>query len=138
MQHTQSGSKRGVVFIIDDDHGIRQSVSDLLDDEGYPSAGFADGMEALAALRAGLKPSVILLDIAMPRMDGWDFRNAQRADPMLKDVPVAIVTAAGFSEGTIRTQFGDVSLVRKPPAPGELLATVARLAQRASTGDGES
>jgi CheY-like chemotaxis protein len=136
MQHRQSGSERGVVFIIDDDHGVRESVSNLLDDEGYPSASFADGMEALAALRTGPKPSVILLDIAMPRMDGWDFRNAQRADPMLKDVPVAIVTAAGFSEGTIRNQFGDVSVVRKPPAPGELLATVARLAQRASPTDG--
>jgi CheY-like chemotaxis protein len=138
MQHRQSGSERGVVFIIDDDHGLRQSVSDLLDDEGYPSAGFADGMEALAALRTGLRPSVILLDIAMPRMDGWDFRNAQRADPTLKDVPVAIVTAAGFSEGTIRNQFGDVCVLRKPPAPGELLATVARLLQRAAPADGEN
>jgi two-component system chemotaxis response regulator CheY len=132
MRHTHSAPSEGVVFIIDDDHGIRESVSGLLDGEGYACAGFADGMEALAALRRGLKPSVILLDIAMPRMDGWDFRNAQRADPTLKDVPVAIVTAAGFSEGTIRTQFGDVCVLRKPPAPGELLATVARLAHRST------
>lgn len=138
MQNTHSAPTDGVVFIIDDDHGIRESVSGLLDSEGYSCAGFADGMEALIALRTGLKPSVILLDIAMPRMDGCDFRNAQRADPTLKDVPVAIVTAAGFSEGTIRSQFGDVSVLRKPPAPGELLATVARLAQRAAADDGDN
>jgi CheY-like chemotaxis protein len=133
MTHSESSSaKKGVVFIIDDDHGLRESVSGLLRGEGYSCAGFADGMEALAALRMGVRPSVILLDIAMPRMDGWDFRTLQRADPLLKDVPVAIVTAAGFSEGTIRSQFGDVCVLRKPPAPGELLATVERLAQRAS------
>lgn len=138
MQQSSPAPKQGVVFIIDDDHGIRESVSGLLHGEGYPCAGFADGMEALAALRMGVRPSVILLDIAMPRMDGWDFRNAQRADPALKDVPVAIVTAAGFSEGTIRSQFGDVSVLRKPPAPGELLATVARLARRAAPDDGDN
>lgn len=132
MQHRQSASEARVVFIIDDDHGLRESVSGLLRGEGYSCAGFADGMEALAALRMGVRPSVILLDIAMPRMDGWDFRTLQRADPLIKDVPVAIVTAAGFSEGTIRSQFGDVCVLRKPPAPGELLATVERLAQRAS------
>ncbi|HEY4392839.1 MAG TPA: response regulator [Polyangia bacterium] len=128
----------GLVFIIDDDRGLRESVSGLLDGEGYPCAGFADGIEALAALRTGLKPSVILLDIAMPRMDGWDFRNVQRADPAFKDVPVAVVTGAGFSEGTIRHQFGDVAVLRKPPPPGELLATVARLARRAAPSDGEN
>jgi two-component system chemotaxis response regulator CheY len=138
MQHRQSASNAGVVFIIDDDHGVRESVAGLLDGEGYACAGFADGIEALAALRTGIKPSVILLDIAMPRMDGWDFRNVQRADPALKDVPVAVVTAAGFSEGTIRSQFGDVCVLRKPPAPGELLATVARLAQRAVPADGDN
>jgi two-component system, chemotaxis family, chemotaxis protein CheY len=128
----------GVVFIIDDDHGLRESVSGLLHGEGFLCAGFADGVEALAALRGGLKPLVILLDIAMPRMDGWDFRTVQLADPALKDVPVAIVTAAGFSDGTIRGQFGDVAVLRKPPSPGLLLATVARLARRAAPGEGEN
>lgn len=87
MAHSESSSaKKGVVFIIDDDHGLRESFSGLLDGEGFPSAGFANGAEALAALRGGLKPSLILLDIAMPRMDGWDFRTAQRADPAFRDV----------------------------------------------------
>ncbi len=116
-----------VVFIVDDDHGLRESVSGLLRSEGVATAGFADGVEALAALRQGLRPSAILLDIAMPRMDGWDFRSAQRSDPALKDVPVVILTASGFSEGTIRLQFGDVPILRKPLHPGELVDTITRL-----------
>ena len=123
------------MFIIDDDHGLRESVSGLLHGEGFRCAGFADGIEALAALRGGLKPLVILLDIAMPRMDGWDFRTFQLADPALRDVPVAIVTASGFSEGTIQGQFGDVTVLRKPPSPGQLLATVIRLAGRPPADD---
>ena len=120
-------SPEPVVFIVDDDHGLRESVSGLLRDEGLSSAGFADGVEALAALRQGLRPSAILLDISMPRMDGWDFRSAQRADPELRDVPVVLLTASGFSETTIRLQFGDVPILRKPLHPGELVDTVSRV-----------
>ncbi|HLK91466.1 MAG TPA: response regulator [Polyangia bacterium] len=120
-------STEPVVFIVDDDHGLRESVSGLLRSEGVRTAGFADGVEALAALRQGLRPSAILLDIAMPRMDGWDFRDAQRSDPALKDVPVVILTASGFSEGTIKLQFGDVPILRKPFHPGELVDTITRV-----------
>ena len=124
---TDPNATEPVVFIVDDDHGLRESVSGLLRGEGFSSAGFADGVEALAALRQGLRPSAIILDISMPRMDGWDFRSAQRSDPALRDVPVVILTASGFSEGTIRLQFGDVPILRKPLHPGELIDTVARV-----------
>jgi CheY-like chemotaxis protein len=131
---TDQDSTAPVVFIVDDDHGLRESVSGLLRSEGVASAGFADGVEALAALRQGLRPSAILLDIAMPRMDGWDFRNAQRADPALKDVPVVLLTASGFSEGTIKLQFGDVPILRKPLHAGELVDTVTRVLRDSAAG----
>jgi CheY-like chemotaxis protein len=134
MSESQTSRPENVVLIIDDDHAVRESVSGLLADEGFSPAGFADGIDALAAVQSGLRPSVILLDISMPRMDGWDFRNAQRADPALKDIPVAVVTASGFSEGTIRLQFGDVPILRKPIHPVELLATVERLCGRTGGG----
>lgn len=123
-----------VVLIIDDDHAVRESVSGLLADEGFSPVGFADGVDVLAAVRVGLRPSVILLDISMPRMDGWDFRNAQRTDPALKDIPLAVVTASGFSEATIKLQFGDVPVLRKPMRPADLLKTVERLSKRAGGG----
>jgi CheY-like chemotaxis protein len=131
----QPSPDEGFVFIVDDDHGLRESVSGLLRSEGILSLGFADGVEALAAFRQGLKPAAILLDISMPRMDGWDFRSAQRADPGLKDVPVVILTAAGFSESTIKLQFGDVPVLRKPLHPGELVDTLARLLRGADPVD---
>jgi CheY-like chemotaxis protein len=134
MSESQPSRPQAVVLIIDDDHAVRDSVSGLLADEGFSPVGFADGVDALAAIRVGLKPSVILLDISMPRMDGWDFRNAQRTDRALQDVPVAIVTASGFSEATIRLQFGEVPILRKPIRPGELLETVERLSKRGSAG----
>ncbi|HVV48029.1 MAG TPA: response regulator [Polyangia bacterium] len=130
MDDAPSPQTARLVLIVDDDRAVRESASRLLADEGFASAGFADGIEALEAVRAGLRPAVILLDITMPRMDGWDFRNAQRADPVLRDVPVVIVTATGFSEATIRLQFGEVPVLRKPLQPGELLETIARLVGR--------
>jgi CheY-like chemotaxis protein len=131
MSESQTPRPEEIVLVVDDDHALRESVSGLLADEGFSPVGFADGADALAAVRAGLRPAVILLDISMPRMDGWDFRTAQREDPALKDVPVALVTAAGFSEGTLRLQFGDVPILRKPIRPAELLEMVERLSRRA-------
>lgn len=131
---TDPDSTEPIVFIVDDDHGLRESVSGLLRTEGLSSLGFADGAEALAALQGGLRPAAILLDITMPRMDGWDFRSAQRSDPALRNVPVVILTAVGFSERTIRLQFGDVPILRKPFHPGELVDTITRVLRESATG----
>jgi CheY-like chemotaxis protein len=60
----------------------------------------------------------------MPVMDGWDFRSEQLRDSALKDIPVFILTAAGFSSATIRAQFGPVSFVPKPPHHEALLELV--------------
>ena len=55
----------------------------------------------------------------MPVMDGWDFRHLQLQDPGLRDIPVVIVTAAGFSVETVHLQFGDVALIPKPVPLGD-------------------
>ena len=72
----------------------------------------------------------------MPVMDGWDFRTEQLKDPVLKEIPVFIITAAGFSDQTIRVQFGDIPFVPKPPPHEELLAMVQRICRgrRGSSG----
>ena len=61
----------------------------------------------------------------MPVMDGWDFRTEQLQEPALKDIPVFILTAAGFSTETIRAQFGQIPFVPKPP-PHELLLQLVK------------
>jgi CheY-like chemotaxis protein len=94
---------------------------------GFDVATAANGSEALGLLRSTPRPAAILLDLMMPVMDGWDFRQVQLADSQLRDVPVVVVTAAGFSEETIRLQFGDVEVIPKPVPYLTLLAALGRV-----------
>jgi len=114
------------VLIVDDDRAILDGLGELLEGEGYAIATATDGVDALAQLRAGLRPCVILLDLMMPVMDGWDFRHEQLKDPNLKDLPIVVITAAGFSEVSVKAQFGDIEFVPKPPPARGLLDAIRR------------
>jgi CheY-like chemotaxis protein len=83
------------VLVVDDDQSIRESLCELLTDEGHRTVGASNGQEALDVLRADGRPCVILLDIMMPVMDGVAFRVRQLGDPELSTIPVAVITAAG-------------------------------------------
>jgi CheY-like chemotaxis protein len=118
-------SSRRLLFIEDDD-ATRRSLAEALRGDGFDVDTAADGREALQLLRDGPRPSAILLDVMMPVMDGWDFRHVQLNDPSLRDIPVLLVTASGFSHETIRMQFGDVELIRKPIRYGALREALDR------------
>jgi len=90
-------------------------------------AGAANGRAALDMMRDGIRPSIILLDLMMPGMNGWDFRSAQLRDPELSAVPVVVVTASGFNQDAIRTELGSIELVPKPIQPTKLLDIIERL-----------
>ena len=81
------------VLLIDDDPDIRDSLSDLLTDEGYPVATACNGLEGLKKLKTDCTPCVILLDLMMPVMDGWQFRARQLSEPELAQLPVIILSA---------------------------------------------
>ena len=115
------------VLVVDDDSTVRTTLKELFETEGYDVAVAANGRAALNHLKVGMRPCVVLLDLMMPVMDGWDFRTEQLKDPALKEIPVFILTAAGFSDATIRAQFGNVPFVPKPPPHEELLAMVRRI-----------
>jgi CheY-like chemotaxis protein len=85
----------GRVLIVEDDPDTREMLGRFLELEGFEVEKAANGREALDALRAGDEASVILLDLMMPVMDGWQFRAEQRSDPSLSQIPVVVVTAAG-------------------------------------------
>lgn len=121
------------VLLVEDDPGITAALEDMLRDEGLEVATAGNGREALALLRGGLRPSAILLDLMMPVMDGWDFRQEQLADPALKDIPVVVVTASGFSPETIRAQLGDVNLLPKPVPCSTLLEILSRFRGQTSS-----
>jgi CheY-like chemotaxis protein len=114
------------VLVVDDDQAILEALSVLLQNDGYGVVTAQDGRAALDHLRRGLRPCVILLDLMMPVMDGWDFRHEQLKEDDLKDIPVVVITAAGFSDTSVKAQFGDIELVPKPPPPAALMDAIRR------------
>jgi CheY-like chemotaxis protein len=93
---------RRKVLIIDNDVAVVDALSELLDTEGFEVTTAMDGQAALDLLRRCPLPCVILLDLMMPGMDGWDFRQAQLNDKDLSTIPLVIMAAAGFSESSVR------------------------------------
>jgi CheY-like chemotaxis protein len=82
------------ILVIDDDTRCRESLVSILELEGYQVACAAHGLEALFYLRREPLPSLLLLDLRMPVMDGWRFREQQQEDPVLADIPVVVMTGA--------------------------------------------
>ena len=115
------------ILIVDDDNDVRSALSELLEEEGFSVEGVHNGREALARLRGGVHPAVILLDLMMPGMDGWDFRTEQLRDPKLAAVPVVIVSASGFSQESIGTQFRPAAYVEKPIERTALLDVIRQV-----------
>jgi CheY-like chemotaxis protein len=99
---TVSSRSSEVVLVVDDDQDIRDALCELLEDEGYHVVSAANGREALAYLGSREPPCVILLDLMMPIMDGWEFRRRQQGDPKWANIPVVVITAAG--------QYGSASI----------------------------
>ena len=84
------------ILVVDDDAGSRNALANLLRDEGYGVVAMTGGSEAIDYLRRSSRlPKLIVLDLMMPDMDGWDFRHAQKRDPKLSAIPVIAVSAAG-------------------------------------------
>jgi CheY-like chemotaxis protein len=87
-------TRRGsVILVVDDDLDVRTILAEILSDEGYSVETAANGHEALERLEGGVRPSMILLDLMMPVMDGWEFRRRQLASPTLASLPVVVFTA---------------------------------------------
>jgi CheY-like chemotaxis protein len=112
------------VLVVDDENDIREAVSELLADEGYEVLGAGDGAEALKQLRDH-HPSVVLLDLMMPVMNGWEFRAAQKGDPDLSRIPVIVLSALGRASGVDAEGF-----IQKPFELDELLDAVRAYAPR--------
>jgi CheY-like chemotaxis protein len=84
----------GPILIVEDDEAIRETLTAVLEDEGYLVQCAAHGREALQQLRSGAQlPCLILLDLMMPIMSGWDFRAEQLRDPALAGIPVIVLSA---------------------------------------------
>ncbi|HEX9290552.1 MAG TPA: response regulator [Anaeromyxobacteraceae bacterium] len=117
------------VMVIEDDFAIRETLRELLEEEGYHVVGAANGMEALDRLKAGRAPHLILLDLMMPIMDGWEFRSAQQLDPALAGIPVVVISASHGLEQKV-AGMSAAAFLAKPFELDALLETVERYCQR--------
>jgi CheY-like chemotaxis protein len=114
------------VLIIEDDELTREMLTAILEAEGYRSASVANGQEALARLHAEATPDLILLDLWMPVMNGWEFCAVQSQDPLLASVPVVIISATGEEGSGSPAPLTAVAHLRKPITVEELLDIVRR------------
>jgi CheY-like chemotaxis protein len=115
------------LMIVDDDDDLRNALTFIMSAHGYEVAAFGDARRALGALETSPPPFLILLDLMMAGMSGWEFRAAQLADVKLSPIPVVILTAAHTLTDGVHT-LSDVEIVEKPFALDALLDIVARYA----------
>lgn len=127
--HRRSSSERNPVLIIEDDADLREMMAQLLTLEGFHAETAANGQDALDYLRSGEPPDLILLDLMMPIMDGWEFRRRQAADPSLARVPVVVLSALDPARGA---DLDAAAFLKKPLDFDRLLDLVRRYCRQAS------
>jgi len=120
--------RRPRLLVVDDDVELCESLVDALTDAGYEPVAACDGMGALRLSRDGRAPSLILLDLMMPDMNGWQFREAQQQDARIKDIPLVVITA---SRDLVNHPIDADGILLKPFGLNDLLGQVFKLVGRA-------
>jgi two-component system, chemotaxis family, chemotaxis protein CheY len=116
------------ILVVEDDIDLGETVCEILKMSGYRASHATDGLVALQMLGEGGLHDLILLDLMMPRMDGWAFRQAQLRDKKIKNIPVVVFSAVGEIAKPIEAD----ELLRKPVTPETLLATIEKFVRRRS------
>jgi CheY-like chemotaxis protein len=127
MRSTASQSAKALVpahsvLVIDDESEIRESLSVLLESRGYKVTSAGDGEEAFARINRRLPPQVIILDLIMPHMNGFEFLQKLRRDPILRESYVIVVSATDRPVGVSADAF-----FQKPYSVPQLLSKVQQL-----------
>ncbi|MCA1829216.1 MAG: response regulator [Myxococcales bacterium] len=104
------------VLVVDDDREIREALVSALEDRNYTVRSRSSAQGALDFLRTGGRADVIILDLMMPGLDGWDFRAEQKKDPRIAAIPVISLSAAGA--------LVDAPSLRKPVEIDDLIAAI--------------
>ena len=115
-------------MVVDDDVDIRSALSICLVSEGYGVEACEDGQVALDRLQGGLLPDAIVLDLMMPRMNGFDLLQSLRADPRWARIPVVIISA---NRGYSAEDLGVTSILRKPFELEDLMGALNAASQAA-------
>lgn len=112
------------ILVVDDDEPIRQGLHAVLSEEGFQVCTADNGRSALQALRGTPTPQLVILDLMMPDMDGWQFRVAQKADPALRGIPVIAMSAARTPQAAA---IDAAAYLPKPFSLDDLMTTVRQV-----------
>ena len=111
------------ILVIEDSVDLRNGLFEVLRGEGYAAETAATGREALDKLRAGFQPCIILMDLMMPEMNGFEFRTAQLADPELATIP--LIAYSGVDDlATHAKQLRANAFIRKPAEISAIMSLV--------------
>lgn len=117
------------VLLVEDDVDIQEAMLDILTEEGFEVATAGHGQDALSLLQSGaFSPHIILLDLMMPVMDGWTFRERQMADNRLQQIPVVVVSADRGARAKAEAMKVSACLTKPVDLP-QLLDTLSALAR---------
>jgi len=115
------------VLIADDDVSVCKLISVALENEGYTTKHAYDGLETLDKVQEW-KPDLLLLDVMMPKLDGWSVAAELRANPETAQLPVIMLTALGEEEAMVTSIMSGADVhLRKPLDPEQLISVVRRL-----------
>lgn len=115
------------ILIVEDDSRLRSGLGELLGQNGYDVVAVATGEQAISHLRTEGRTDLIVLDLRMPGMNGWQLSSELRRDRELAGIPVIVATADWNAEGEALT-LGAVGCLKKPYSPKQLIETVKRFA----------
>jgi two-component system, cell cycle response regulator DivK len=124
---TKSDAGQALVLVVEDYQDAREMYAAYLQFSGYRVAEAIDGLEAIEK-SLELQPDIILMDLALPKMDGWEATRRLKADDRTKDIPIVALTGhalAGFAEGA--RLAGCDAFVTKPCLPDALVAEIQRM-----------
>jgi CheY-like chemotaxis protein len=117
------------ILVVDDQTENTDAVGLLLEQSGLDVRIAHDGEEALAALHRGLRPCLVVVDLMMPKMDGWEFRQRQLSDPQFATIPVVMMSGYPNAQKAAGT-LGVRTILKKPLSASRLLALVKRYCRR--------
>lgn len=124
-----------LVLVAEDEERSRSALCEVLREGGYRAAGAADGLELLH-LATALRPAAVVLDLAMPRLNGMEAAAALRSDPGTRGVKILGVTASWLAErADLLAAAGFDGALRKPCAPDRVLEALRRLLEGGETAD---
>jgi CheY-like chemotaxis protein len=122
------GKQPGSILVVEDDVCAMEALTELLEDSGYTVLQADNGEKALEVAKSSPQPGLVLLDLSMPVMDGWEFMRHKRREPTIADIPVVVITALVSA-----IPAGAIALLTKPIDGGRLMMLVERYCLESSS-----